>query len=340
MKKVTLEHIAKDLNVSKNTVSKALRGMPGVSEILRKRIIDLARETGYIKSGTQQSGLDERAVNIILICRKSYFNETTFWSQVFYGIWDFSGQNNISIRTITIENTADELSAVAVTSNSVYDGCIIVGSIREELLEKIAEAKKPVVVIDCYSNEVECDYINSANGRGIYKALKYLYDKNHRKIGFINNIEGAYSFTQRYEAFVRYMGHFGLAVDERFVWKDAVYIDTKYYKEKISALRHLAEFPTAWICVNDNTAMAFYNALTELGIRVPEDISIIGFDNIASIYTPFLTTIDVPQKAMGKKAMQQLLLRIQHPEEPCVSIQMNTSLVERDSVRALDNSDS
>jgi len=74
-----------------------------------------------------------------------------------------------------------------------------------------------------------------------------------------------------------------------------------------------------------------------MGIKVPDEISIIGFDNISSIYEPFLTTIDVPQKAMGERAMQQLLYRIKHPDEPYLNIQMNTTLIERSSVRNLND---
>lgn len=337
MKRVTLEDIGKKLNVSKNTVSKALRGLPGVSEETRKKIIDLAREMGYTKIKTSYS-VDAKPINISLICRKSFFDEPTFWSHVFYGIWNFAGKNNVSIRTVTVEpateNSASTLSSILNTDSQGY---LIVGTISEEVLRKIVATKAPVVVVDYYNKDIECDYINSANDSGIYKAVKYLYDKNHRKIGFINNAEGAYTFNERYRAFVKYMEFFGLTINNRFIWHDAIYDDTGYYIEKINKLRKLPDFPTAWICVNDNTALAFYKALQKLDIKVPEEISIIGFDNISvsNVYDPFLTTIEVPQMAMGQWAMQQLLYRIEHPHEPFVNIELNTRLIERNSVRSL-----
>lgn len=336
--KVTLEMIANELSTSKNTVSKALRGLPGVSEELRQKIIKFAEDAGYIKSTVNLTNND-MPVHITLVCRKSFFSEPSFWSQVFYGIWDFSGHNNISIRTVTIDmDNEDSLLVASASISNPCDGYVIVGTISDELIQKISETSLPMVVVDNYYNDIECDYINTANGRGIYKAVKHLYLNNHKNIGFINNTEGAYSFTQRYEAFLKHMELFRLTVDSRFIWHDAVYIDTQYYVEKIKALRSLPNFPTAWVCVNDNTALAFFNALKELKIKVPDDISIIGFDNISGIFAPFLTTIDVPQKAIGWRALEQLIHRIKNPGEPYVSIQINTSLVERSSVKRLSTS--
>jgi len=338
MSKITLKTIASQLKVSNNTVSKALRGMPGVSEEMREKIIQLAQEMGYKKNVPNVGGNNSSAISISLICRKSFFDEPTFWSHVLYGIWNFSGQNNISIRTVPID-PSDENDALnmSVITGVPSHGYIVIGTIHDELLRKIISTKTPTVVVDYYSNDVDCDYINSANDSGIYKSVKYLWQNNHKRIGFINNKEGAYTFNQRYKAFLKYMEFFKLPVDERFIWHDAVYVDTQYYIQKIKALRHLSNFPTAWVCVNDNTALAFYNALKEMGIKVPDEISIIGFDNISSIYEPFLTTIDVPQKAMGERAMQQLLYRIKHPDEPYLNIQMNTTLIERSSVRNLND---
>jgi len=338
MSKITLKTIADELNVSINTVSKALRGMPGVSDEMREKIIQLAQELGYKKNNTHLGS--DNSISISLICRKSFFEDPTFWSHVLFGIWNFSGQNNISIRTVPIDpgGENDTVNMAAITG-APSNGYIVIGTINDELLKKIISTKVPTVVVDYYSNDVDCDYINSANDKGIYMAVKYLYQNNHKNIGFINNKEGAYTFHQRYIAFLKYMEYFKLPVDERFVWHDAVYNDTMhytgYYIQKIKALRHLSNFPTAWVCVNDSTALAFYNALKELEIKVPDDVSIIGFDNISSIYEPFLTTIDVPQVSMGQRAVQQLLYRIKHPGEPFISIQMNTTLIERSSVKNL-----
>ena len=313
----------------------SLRGLPGVSDSLRDKITQVAKQKGYLRDNAADPTAESAVITVSMICRKSFFEDPTFWSQVFYGIGDYSGQNNITIRTVTIdidENDANILSSIA---NCKSGGYIVVGTIRDDLLYKIIEMKTPVIVVDYYSKDIPCDYINTDNSGGIYKAVKYLYQNNHRKIGFINNQEGAYSFARRYEAYRRYMELFKMPVEERFVWHDAVYSDTIYYKQKIQALRSLSSFPTAWICVNDNTAIAFYNALMELGIKVPNEVSIIGFDNIVSSYKPFITTIDVPQKAIGWWAMQQLHDRIKYPDKPFVSIQLNTTLVERNTVKYL-----
>ncbi len=335
MKKVTLDVIARELNTSKNTVSKALRGLPGVSDTLRDKIIQVAKQKGYLEDTVSYPLHQSTVITASMICRKTFFEDPTFWSQVFYGIGDYSGQHNITIRTVTIDINESDADILSSITSSTSDGYIMIGTIKDELLYKIVETKTPVIVVDYYSNDIPCDYVNADNSGGIYKAVKYLYQNNHRKIGFINNKEGAYSFTRRYEAYRQYMDLLKLPVEEQFIWQDAVYSDTNYYKQKIGALRSSLSFPTAWICVNDNTAIAFYNALMELGIKVPNEVSIIGFDNIVSSYKPFITTIDVPQKAIGWWAMQQLHDRIKHPDKPFVSIQLNTTLVERNTVKYL-----
>lgn len=336
MGKITLQTIADELNTSRNTVSKALRGLPGVSDELRQRIVEYATEVGYSSNSFGDGVAHGRQVNIVMVCRKDFFSQTSFWSQVFYGIMAYSGQNNISIRTVTIDTDNKDKSSSSLTSPTMpCDGYLVVGTISDELLSRINETSLPLVVVDYYNNDIECDYINTDNSRGIYKALQCLVQNNHKRIGFINNIEGAYSFNQRYEAYLKYMELLKLPVDKKYVWHDAVYSDTHYYTEKLRKLYTLPDFPTAWICVNDNTALAFHNALTEMNIKVPDDISIIGFDNITDVFTPFLTTIDVPQRAMGRQAIEQLLYRIENPEKPFVSIQINTTLVERSSVKRL-----
>ncbi|HHU77417.1 MAG TPA: LacI family transcriptional regulator [Clostridiales bacterium] len=333
MKKVTLQDIANELNTSKNTVSKALRGLPGVSDRLRQRIIKYANEMGYVNNSLKKSQIDDQ-INVTMVCRKDFFTQPSFWSQVFYGIMECSGRNNVSIKTITVnsENEGSSFSTL-ISSGASCDGFLVVGTISDDLLTKVKKMHLPMVVVDYYNNDIECDYVNSANSRGIYKTIRYLIQNNHKRIGFISNREGAYSFNQRYEAYLKYMKTFLLPVKEEYVWLDAVYSDTKYYTEKLRELYDQPDFPTAWICVNDNTALAFHNALRKMNIKVPDDVSLVGFDNVTSVFSPFLTTINVPQKEMGERAMEQLIFRIKNPDEPFVSIQINTTLIERSSVK-------
>lgn len=330
MSKVTLEDISKTLNISKNTASKALRGAPGVSEDLRKKIVQLASEMGYKKAAQLSTN---NLKNITVIGRQTFFSEVTFWPQVFFGITHYAGEINIKISIINIDETKeDNPDTFSSIVSHLSDGYIIVGTISDFLLKKIKTTNLPIVVVDHFSEEIDCDYINSSNKIGIYKAIKHLYQNNHRSIGFIGNSISAYSFVERYEAYLKYMREFSLPVYDDFIWLDAEYLNTGYYKNKINLLRHSENFPSAFVCVNDNTALTFMNALMEMGIKVPEDISIVGFDNISELSYPGLTTIDVPKQSIGKKAVEQLLFRAKNPSFPYTNIILNTQLVERSSV--------
>jgi DNA-binding LacI/PurR family transcriptional regulator len=331
--KVTLESISSVLNVSQNTVSKALRGVPGVSDELREKIFNLASEMGYKK--LQQSN-DNSLNNITVLCRNSFLSDATFWSQVLYGISNYASNNNIKLSIVSIdENKEDKPETISSIMSHISDGFIIAGTINNTLLMKIKASNLPFIVVDHFSEEIECDYVNISNKLGIYKVIYHIYEKGHRSIGFISNSISAYSFIERYEAYLKYMKDFKLPVYDEFLWMEAEYIKTDYFKNKISSLIKNKNFPTAWICVNDNTALTFIKALNEMGISVPEDISVVGFDNISELLYTELTTIDVPKQSIGQKAVEQLIYRIENPNSPFEDIMLSVHLIERNSVKNL-----
>ncbi|AEM77888.1 substrate-binding domain-containing protein [Thermoanaerobacter wiegelii] len=191
------------------------------------------------------------------------------------------------------------------------------------------------------SNNKKNDYINSANEKGVYDAINYLIQNGHKKIGFIGNNEWSYSFKKRYQAYIMYMEEFKIQIDEKFVWLDInlkgpnFLEDMDYFKKKIDV--NDTDFPTAWICANDKIALAFMRSLSELNIKVPEDVSVIGFDNIdiSTISYPALTTINVPKQQLGVKAIQQLLYRLESPTKIYEDIKLSTNLVIRNSVKSI-----
>lgn len=333
MSKVTLESISSILNVSQNTVSKALRGAPGVSDELRAKIFNLATEMGYKKV---QQAAEISVKNITLLCRSSFLSDVTFWSQVFSGISKYCSKNNIKLSVVSIDGSKEE-KAETILSIMPYtaDGFIIAGTISDTLLKKIKSSKIPFVVVDHFSEEVDCDYINISNKLGIYKLMKHIYNNGHRNIGFISNSISAYSFTERFDAYLKYMKDFKLPVKDEYLWLEAEYIQTDYLKNKLSSSIKNKDFPTAWICVNDNTALTFIKALTEMSLSVPEDVSIVGFDNISELIYTNLTTIDVPKQSIGEKAVEQLISRVENPNKPLEDVMLSVELIERASVKKL-----
>lgn len=336
MGKVTLQDIAEVVGVSKNTVSKALRGLDGVSDEVRKKILSTATKMGY------QIKNSHKMLNVAVLCREDFLVESTFWANVLLGIQNAARSNNIALSVTAVDIEGEENLDIPSTINKdLTNGIVIVGTLNNKFIKKIKDLEIPLVIVDHYSEEINSDYINSANEKGIYDAINYLIQNGHKKIGFIGNNEWSYSFKKRYQAYIMYMEEFKIQIDDKFVWLDInlkgpnFLEDMDYFKKKINV--NDTDFPTAWICANDKIALAFMRSLSELNIKVPEDVSVIGFDNIemGSISYPPLTTINVPKQQLGVKAIQQLVYRINNPEKIYEDIRLNTNLIVRGSVKKI-----
>jgi DNA-binding LacI/PurR family transcriptional regulator len=334
MKKVTLETIAQELGTTKNTVSKAMRGATGVSDEMRSRVLKLACDYGY-KNG--KADLAKPPVQVTMVWLEKHFKDTYFWTNVCSGILECAAENGASLNTIIIDKVKEDISQIPALQKKYCEGVLVMGDLPAGALGMIKALELPMVVVDYYSCSIDCDYINTANKKGILKAMRHMAQMGHTKIGFVNNRDAVniYSFTKRYEAYISEMGELGFPVDKSFVWPDSSYDDNSYLKEQLAGLESRSSFPTAFMCVNDITGRNLHAVLLEKNYKVPEDISIVGFDNIHFPFGPLLTTIDAPQNAIGRRALSQLLRRLSQPEAPFESIQINTTLIDRGTVRRL-----
>jgi LacI family transcriptional regulator len=336
MSKVTLQDIASFFNVSINTVSKALRGIPGVNEQLRNDICKKAMELGYKKVNLNIEDEEQELTNISVLCRKENLSTETFWPKIISSIGDYASSNDINISMNSIDPLREVSTDVASYIGKYKPhGLIIVGTMAHSFLSQIESLQIPFVVIDHYDEDINCDYILTDNIFGIYAAVKHLKERNHKNIGFINNKDTSVSFYERQNAYIKYMTSFNLQINEDYLWTQGEYIIRDYYKKMINFYIGRQDFPSAFICVNDTTAITFIGALEELGLRVPEDISIIGFDNVSEVFYHGLTTIDVPKENLGDEAIKQLMIRITNPDSVYKKILLQPSLVERDSVKHL-----
>jgi len=330
MSKITMDVIAAELGISKNTVSRALRGLSGVSDDVRKKIIAQAEGSGYIvkvKPANMQ--------HIVMVHRKSLMEDVFFWPSVLSGIMNFAADQGVNIRVITTDYIKENGSLSTLIRSQKCDGLLVVNDIDDNSIKQLSEMKLPMAVVDYHSDVADCDYVISANKNGIYKAVTHLIENNHKKIGFIGNVDWQYSFQARYEAFCYYMDKFDLPVDDNYIWLDSKYNDLTYLRDKIKKFMPAGDAATAWICINDVVAVDFSRALKEEGYSVPDDASIIGFDN--SIYpgAQTLTTLEVQVKSLGQRAIEQLMLRIETPEKPYETVSINTKLIIRNSVKRL-----
>ena len=333
MKRVTLDTIAKEIGTTKNTVSRAIRGKSGVSDELRNKINDLAAQYGYQKKKYTQKA----QIKVTMVCNSSLTGDIYFWPSVMKGIFEYSARHQISINSVIVDIVKDDIKYLLPLQEEHCDGILIVGTLPDAQFARIAGLGIPMVMVDHYSDVAECDFVNTANAHGMVKAVDFLAERGHQKIGFINNEAASHvvSLMHRYQGYKKRMEGRGLTVDSHFVWPNSCYTDNRYFKEQLDMLDAYGDAPTAWICVNDLTAYNFCSVLKERGLRIPEDVSVIGFDNIPGIFHTPLTTMEIPQSTIGRRALRKLMRRLNHPEEPFEYIEIFTRLVDRGSVKRI-----
>lgn len=338
-KKTSMDDIAKKLGISKNTVSLALRGMPGISGQTRKLILDTARESGYeYKKGMKLPGSRECDTrNICLILSRSLRNTIGFYSYIQFGIEAEAKKNNINTILYYFDENDENFETPLCIKEGMISGIITLGHISEKTLNAIIEYQLPLVVIDEYFDNMKLDYILTDNLSSGYIATEYLIQCGHRDIGYMGDIHWASSFYDRYLGYLRAMEVYGLTINppHSLLNKNMQHLVDKDVQLVVQHLKTLPGLPTAFFCCNDPEAFALYKAFEVMGIKIPEDVSIIGFDDIDSArnVSPELTTLHIEKELMGKKAVQRLVEKMEDTASLPQKILLSTTLVERKSVK-------
>ncbi|MBE9914554.1 substrate-binding domain-containing protein [Paenibacillus donghaensis] len=330
--KVTMQDIAERLNISKNSVSQALSGKDGVSEETRKLILETAHQMGYVysQSRKRRSSDAEPTGNIALIASDFAFSMKSFFGEIYLSIERETVKRgkNLLIQSVN-KHAAEKLILPSFLQNQSVDGILVLSHITTDYINTITGTGKPTVLIDHHHPSIHADCILTNNRFSAYEAVRHLTELGHRKIGILSNTSFSPSYYERWEGYVLAMNDFGLEIHNPWVIKDARE-ESDYMLDKLKSLDQL---PTAWFCVNDGLGFYLNSALQQLGLRVPEDVSVVSFDNgyLSQVSTPQITTMDVDLKLYGRKAVEQLFWRIEHPEHPFTELLLPTKLLKRGS---------
>lgn len=336
--KASMEMIAKKLGISKNTVSLAFRGMPGISEQTRRLIMDTARQYGYeYKKKMPPQSAAASSGNICLVLSRSLLNKTGFYSHIQFGIENEAKKHRQNIILHYYDNTAVEFEIPLCIKEGMISGIITLGSITRHTLKTIAGLGLPFVVIDEYYDDFKLDYILTDNVNGGFAATEHLIRHGHKRIGFSGDIHGASSFYDRYLGFLKAMEVHSLLVDTAFLLTDGCLypLNANRFKLPVDEPGTRSPFPTAFFCCNDSEAFALYRLLAAAGLKVPEDISVIGFDDVETSreVSPQLTTMHVEKESMGRRAVKRLLDKMKDTGGLTEKVLLPTYLAERQSVR-------
>lgn len=273
--------------------------------------------------------------NLCLLVEDANFRDTRFYSEVIVGIQDEARQRGYDI---LIQVIGTEKGIPLCLRQGRIRGIILLGSTTDEYLRAILSFHIPLICVDYASFAIATDAVLTQNITGVFNAARYLIDNGHERIGFFGERYFSMSFHERWLGYCEAMRQSGLPVDPESCLFDHVENSARHNEidEVCRQLRQMRAYPTAWVCANDSAAIVLINALRALGLRVPQDASLIGFDDIdlSEMMRPALTTMRVEKKWMGMYAMRVLLERMQSPEAPTRHIRLPVKRIVRESVQA------
>ena len=344
---VTLKDVARKAQVSIGTVSRVFNNHANVTSEVRLRVLKAATQLGYFGAGGQEARFSE--VNRILkeigflFCSAANSNgiaTNPFWSQILHGVESEARKNNIKVTYRAIDRI-QEIPETLLTT--IYElklgGILLVGPAENQIIQLLSSTGIPLVLVDNYAPQVNAVVGN--NFEGARAAVEYLIRMGHQRIAFIGGpllLEGSrpvnrvYTIERRAEGYRMALQDAGLPVLYDIYEAADLTADGGYAACKrllTSGVRFSAIF-----CANDEMALGALKALREAGLNVPEDISLVGFDDIDLVehLVPALTTVRVNKEILGSVAVQRLLFLIGQPHPQSISSVLDVELVIRDSV--------
>ncbi|MDR1971322.1 MAG: LacI family DNA-binding transcriptional regulator [Treponema sp.] len=309
---IKMRDIAGELGVSTVTVSKALAGKDGVGRDLRDRILQKAQELGYVYNSLPRNMLKGRHYNIGILIAAKYLGESSFY-WVFYQELLLALKQSPYLGVLEIISPEDEAknTVPALVAARKVDGVILLGQMPAPYITMLTTQITECVFLDFYSDIGSRDCVASNNFLGSYNLTKLLIDAGHKKIGFIGSTAATTSILDRYLGFCKAMMEAGLPVDPAIEDRDC---QGMYIKLMINPAVH-----TAYVCNNDQIAGILINQLRESGLKIPDDVSIVGFDNESELVTG---GVGVTSLALNTAGMSELTvnLLIQQIESPAYTV--------------------
>lgn len=332
---VSMKDIAKRCGVSVATVSKALNGQPDIGEETRSRIEAVAKEMGYMTNAAARALKTNRTYNLGVLFmdegRSGLSHE--YFSSLLESFKLEAEAHGYDITFINHNLGGRHSSYVQHCLYRGVDGVVVacVNFTDPRVLE-LAESKLPVVTIDhVFDNRLA---VISDNAKGLEELVRHVYSKGHRKIAYLHG-ENSTVTQNRLAGFRKACEELGLEIPEDYI-RECVYHDPDRCARETRALLALPERPTCIIFPDDFSYIGGRNVLSEQGLRVPEDISAVGYDGIHLARILHLTTYSQNVAEIGKTAAERLISLIEHPKTtPIEQIQVPGGLLEGTSVKEL-----
>lgn len=340
--KPRIRDIAAAAGVSPATVSNALNGKPGVSKAVTEQIIALAARMGY-EPGKPRTEPERQYVRLVMY--KSHglvVKETEFFAELIESIQLECQQARLELIISHINAHMDRDFRLRIRDICAEEcaGILLLGTeMSPEELHLFRDCRSPLVVLDNLFRHEKVHSVVMNNYDAGYQATCALYRAGHRRIDHITSSQPFSNSRYRRKGYESAMTACGLPCSDRNLWPVAPSIEGAYQDMKALLLRRSESLPTAFFAANDLMAIGAIRALTEAGCRVPEDVSVIGMDDVAVCMacTPPLSTIRVDRRELGKAAVRTLLNIAPAMQDCVVKTEMSVELIRRQTVRRLND---
>ncbi|PNH87724.1 LacI family transcriptional regulator [Vibrio diazotrophicus] len=331
----TIKDVARLAGVSTTTVSHVINKTRFVAEATQEKVLEAVKELNYAPSAVARSLKCNTTRTIGMLVTQS---TNLFFSEVIDGVESYCYRQGY---TLILCNTGGiyekQRDYIRMLAEKRVDGILVMCSdLTQELSEMLeSHADIPKVIMDWGPEASKADKIIDNSELGGYLATKYLIDRGHKDIACLSGHLNKLACQERIAGFRRAMVEANLEVNDNWILEGNFECDTAVLAaDKIIAMDKM---PTAVFCFNDTMALGLMSRLQQKGVRVPDDISVIGYDNIelAEYFSPPLTTIHQPKRRVGKNAFEILLERIKDKEHERRIFEMHPEIVERDTVKDL-----
>ena len=331
MSEVKMKDIAAAVGVSVVSVSNALAGRKGVSDDVRLQVEKAARELGYdLKKNERRS----QGMVIGVLAPEKYITvgQSFYWALYQHVAYEAAKSQSVTMLEILTFSMEENEELPILPREKTISGLIIIAWMSRSYLEKIVGAADvPTVLLDFQMKGLRCDAVMSSNYVGMYKMTRYLLERGHRDIAYVGSVRANDNIMDRFYGYRKALMEAGIRLRKEWILED------RDLTKGLSRVEVPENMPSAFACNSDWAAGLLYDILAERGYRIPEDVSIVGYDNYLydNSFAERLTTYNVDMKKMAHQAVKMLKGKIHGDEKHWGTRYIDSVIVERQSVKTL-----
>lgn len=331
---ITAKELAEKLNISPAAVSMALNGKPGVSTQTRKKIIETAHKYSYDFSKIKQTKKNDYLINFIIYRNHgAVVNDSPFFRTLFDSVAEYCKNSGYKLNINHVFDNGDVSEQLNSILTDECSGILLLGTeMQKEDFFPFTYLDLPIVLIDTYFHSAKMDCVLINNVESSFCATNLLIKKYQVTPGYIRSSYVIYNFEERLDGFYKAIASNGMSRTKSIIHCVSPSIEGAYFDMK-KIIERGDPLAKAYACDNDLIAIGVMKAFKEAGYKIPEDIALVGFDDLplCTYVDPSLTTVNVPIKYMVQIAVDRLIYVSSSKQYSPIKIEINTRVVRRET---------